>query len=254
MSQRSMPKAIADTSRIDGSNYLERFRRGEWRAPIFRDIVLDEMRAMRAKPTLLDIGCGKGFDGEYELQKSLADASGSYIGIEPDLDIPLAPHFTETHRCAFEDAPLAPGSVDLAFAVMVLEHVANPEAFWNRVLDVLADGGIFWGFTVDARHYFCRLSLWMERFGLKNLYLNCMFGRRGSERYENYPVRYAANAPEQIRRFVGRASSCDFLGFSKVGQIDSYLPKWIHPFTHGIDRRAIARNRPGSLLTVRIRK
>src|SRR5436853_3076842 len=33
-------------------------------------------------------------------------------------------------------------------------------------------------------------SLWAERFKIKDMYLNKLFGKCGSERYENYPVYY----------------------------------------------------------------
>ena len=87
---------------------------------IFRDMVQQDLqRRGSRRPTVLDIGCGRGFDDDVKLQASLAACAERYIGVEPDVDADLAAHFSETHRCLFEDAPIAPGSVDLAFAVMV---------------------------------------------------------------------------------------------------------------------------------------
>ena len=39
-----------------------RYRKGEWRSTIFRDMILTEARAQQPFPTFLDIGCGTGFD------------------------------------------------------------------------------------------------------------------------------------------------------------------------------------------------
>src|SRR5262245_16532038 len=96
------------------SNYLARYRGGEWRDRIFRDMILDDLRNMVPKPTLLEIGCGEGLDGSIPLQRSLTDTAGRFIGIEPDSQVCLGEHFTEAHSYLFEDAALKDGSVDLA--------------------------------------------------------------------------------------------------------------------------------------------
>src|SRR5262245_46372604 len=116
--------------------YVERYRSGECRDRIMHDMILEDARRMRPPLTLLDIGCGKGFDGDVPLQHSLAAAAGRYIGIEPDTNVAPADCFTEVHRCFLEDAPIAPGSVDVAFAIMVLEHLEAPQRFWDKVWDV----------------------------------------------------------------------------------------------------------------------
>jgi SAM-dependent methyltransferase len=245
---------LAISTRFDWTPYVERFRRGEWRAPIFRDMILDDARELGRGLTFLDIGCGKGFDRDLRLQQSLAAAAGEYVGIEPDPDVPLGPHFSRTHRCLFEEAPLRPGSVHVAFAVMVLEHLPEPRTFWDKVHDVLADGGVFWGFTMDARHYFCRASSWADRLGVKSFYLNWLHGARGVARYENYPVFYRANSPSQVRKYTRRFSGCSFASLSRVGQLDHYVPRLLRPLAHFLDRREAARGAPGTVLAVRLRK
>lgn len=234
--------------------YTERYRAGEWRAPIFLDMVLEDARSFPHKPVLLDIGCGGGFDGERDFQQRLSAHASRYIGIEPDPDIPLAPCFSETYRCLFEDAPLAPGSIDLAFAVMVLEHLENPQRFWDRLYEVLADGGIFWGFTVDARHWFSWVSLWLKRLRLTDFYLDWLRGRRGVDRYHNYPVHYRANSPELVLPCTGRFAERDFINFQKIGQLNYYLPRWLRPVGAMIDRRLMAQKKPGAILAMRLVK
>lgn len=231
--------------------YLERYRAGEWRDRIFRDMILADARRLGPNPTILDIGCGDGFDGDVPLQRSIAEAAGRYIGIEPDPEIPLGDYFTETHRCSFEQAPLPAGSVDVAYTVMVLEHLPRPQAFWDRLHEVVADGGVFWGLTVDSRHLFSRLSLWAGRLGIKKLYLDLVLGRAPDEgRYKNYPTYYRTNTPHQIARLARAFRSCECINFSRVGQWSPYLPESLCAMADQIDRRAIRKGRPGTLLIV----
>jgi SAM-dependent methyltransferase len=231
--------------------YVERYRRGEWRAPIFLDMVLDDIRARGGRPAVLDIGCGSGFDGDGKLQERLAAAAGTYVGVEPDPAAPLGPHFDAAYRCPFEEAPIRPGSVDVAVAVMVLEHLRRPAAFWAKLLEVLAPGGAFWGFTVDARHWFCRVSSWLERVRLKDLYLDGVLGKRGgATRYDNFPVYYRANTPAQVRRHAAGFARCEFLNLDKPGQVLPYLPRWLWPAARALEGRP-ATGRRGVHLVIR---
>ncbi|MEJ7636726.1 MAG: methyltransferase domain-containing protein [Singulisphaera sp.] len=204
-------------------------------------------------PTILDIGCGRGFDGDVPLQESIA-AGRAFIGVEPDPRILLGPYFSATHRCTFEDAPIPANSVHVAFAVMVLEHLADPQRFWDKLWEVLVAGGVFWGLTVDGRHPFCRASLWLEHLRLKDFYLDRLLGRRGAERYENYPVCYRSNTPRQVDRLAARFRHRDYVSFARVGQWSPYLPRPLRPWADAHDRRALRRGRPGTLLAIRVVK
>lgn len=228
-----------------------RYESGTWRAPIFRDMVLADVQAAGPAATVLDIGCGHGFDGDVRLQRSLAAAAGRYVGVEPDADIEVADCFAEVHRSIFEDATISPRSVNVAFAVMVLEHLPEPSLFWAKLRDVLAPGGVFWGFTMDARHRFCRASLLAERLKIKDAYLRFLRGQRGRERYENYPVWYRCNTPEQAQACAMGFASCECLSLGRVGQLNYYLPRPLHAFANGLDRWDLWRDRPGSILAVR---
>jgi SAM-dependent methyltransferase len=181
---------------------VERYRAGIYRDRIVHDLILADAARLGQGLTFLDIGCGKGFDTDVPLQQSLAASAGCYIGIEPDAAITLGDHIKDIHRCRFEDVDLAPGSVHVAFAIMVLEHLADPQPFWDKLHEVLAAGGVFLAMTVDARHWFCKASLWTERLKLKELYLSWLIGNRGSDRYENYPVYYRCNTPERVAHYA----------------------------------------------------
>jgi SAM-dependent methyltransferase len=234
--------------------YLRRYRGGEWRSPIFHDAILDDAARLGRDLVFLDIGCGKGFDNDVRLQQSLADAAGHYVGVEPDPEIAVGPHVAEVHRCTFEEAPLEPGSVHVAFSAFVLEHVETPEAFWAKLYDVLVDGGVFWGFTVDARHYFSIGSRMLQRLGLKDRYLKRVRGGTGIVQYENYPTWYRANSPRQIRRHTRRFRHCSHCNFHRVGQLDYYFPGSVRKVARLLDRVVIGMGLPGSVLVVRLEK
>jgi len=216
-------------------------------------MILTDVQRWGFPPTLLDIGCGRGFDDSHRLQASLAIHAGRYIGVEP-ATVSLQGYFDEVHRCHLEEAPIAPESIDLAFAVMVLEHLREPQSFFDKLHTVLAAGGIFWGFTMDARHWFCTASLAAKRFGIKTAYLNLVWGRSGQDRYENHPAYYRANTPDRIRFLAHAFHEVRCLNFAREGQLDPYLPRPLRLLGRLLDRRAMARHRPGPILAVRLEK
>lgn len=237
--------------------FLERYRQGEWRAPVFRDLVLHDagkLRRERDGIAVLDIGCGGGFDNDPRLQREIASVAESYVGVEPDEEIELEEIFSEVHRSFFEDAELAEESIDLAFTVMVLEHIEHPELFWKKLHAVLRPGGVFWGFTMDSRHAFVYASSLFEKLHIKDAYLNLLHGKRGERRYENYGVFYRSNNPRQIEKQTAFFSDTLVLNFSRVGQLDFYFPRSLRWAGRAFDRFAIGLNLPGSLLAVRVVK
>jgi SAM-dependent methyltransferase len=215
-----------DTLDLAWRQWLDRLAQGEWRTPIFYDMVRAEIerRSSHGRPTVLDIGCGKGFDGEVRFQTQLAQQAGRFIGIEPDPAVALPDVFSEVHRTYLEDAPIPAASVDVAYAVMVMEHVATPERFWNRLHEVLAPGGVFLAFSVNGAHWFAFVSRLLGALHLKTAYLNLLHGRRGAERYEDYPVFYRTNTARRIKRWTAGFSEVAVVPCGPVGQVAYYAP------------------------------
>jgi SAM-dependent methyltransferase len=234
--------------------FAHRYRQGEWRTPIFYDMVLRDTQQLHGEACVLDIGCGRGFDLAPDFQSRLRAMCRHYIGIEPDVGVPIADCFDEVHHCLFEQAPLPTAAVDIAYAVMVLEHVREPHRFWAKLWDVLRPGGVFWGFTVDARHYFAWISYWSERLGVKQRYLRLLHDRLGEEGCDHYPTPYLANSPRQISRWTQAFRRRDYISFKRVGQQDRYLPGCLKSAGRWIDRGLIAAGGPGSILAVRLER
>jgi len=218
--------------RIDWKAAQVRYGAGESRSFIFRDLVRDEIRARagRGAVTVLDIGCGKGFDSQPELQREVASMADVYVGVEPDPQIEIQPVFAQCLRGTIEDLAIPPESIDVAFSVMVLEHVGDPERHWRAIHSALKPGGVFWGFTMDSRHWFTAASRLAGALRIKDLYLNLLHGARGEDRYENYPTYYRTNRPDQVRRWTGTFRSVESYSFYQHGQSDYYFPpalRWI---------------------------
>ena len=237
------------------SRYTDRYKNGEWRAPIFCDMVLDDLkRFVSPSLTLLDIGCGKGFDDDPKFQPMLAGACTTYIGVEPDKRMETSPLFHQVHRCFFEDAPLEPSSIDLAFSVMVLEHLKTPQVFWDKLHACLKEGGVFWGFTIDARHPFSKLSSLSQTLKVKDWYLDRLHGVKGEERYENYPTYYRSNRPDQLKKLTSNFREMTTINFHRMGQMDFYLPKFARWIGRAYDRYLQSRNLAGAIMAVRVVK
>jgi len=226
---------------------------GGWRAPIFRDLVLEEVRSRKRSQTLLDVGCGRGFDDSRSLQQSLIAEADSYIGVEPDVSIQVAAGIKPVHRTVLEDAPIEPESVDVAFAVMVVEHLEDPVFFFNKIHQVLKPGGVFWVFTMELRHYFALASWLMESLSVKDAYLRAI--RNGVEaHYDNYPTRYRCNTQSSIYRLTSRYSTATLSTLNRPGLHDHYVPKVFRPVLHLADSATIALGLPGPLLLCRFVK
>jgi SAM-dependent methyltransferase len=237
------------------SRALARYRNGEDRDQIFRDLILDSVHGFAPEArTVLDIGCGHGFDGNAELQRSIAAQATRFIGVEPDQGIAAPDYFTEFHHTSLEDAPIAPGSAHVAYSAFVLEHVENPLQHWQKLHQSLVPGGVFWGFTVDGRHPFSLASEALGKLRLKDYYLDRLRGERGTERYENYPTFYRANTPRQIRRHARMFKSAAFQTVHREGQLNYYFPRWAWRLVHLAERLSIKLNLPGSILVVRLQK
>lgn len=235
------------------SRHAGRYAAGEYRAKVCHDLVLSEI-AEEGRLRILDIGCGRGFLDDGRLQQSLARRSREYIGIEPDGGVEVGNWVGRVHRATLEDAPIEAGSIDLALSAMVLEHLAEPARFFDKLFQVLREGGVFWGFTVDSRHWFSRASLVAERLCVKRLYLRALHGTCNEKCYKNYRTYYRANSPRELKQLAARFRSCDLFNLPRAGEMDYYLPQRLHWAGRALDRLGHAAGRPGSLLAVRLER
>ncbi len=245
---------VTSTAEISFRSSVQRYRDGVYRDRILHDFILADAQRMDGKLTFLDIGCGKGFDTDVPLQESLVRSADRYIGIEPDTSVTPGPYIQDVRRCFLEDAKLPAGSINIAFAVMVLEHIPNPQPFWDKLHEVLAPGGVFWALTVDARHWFCAASKWSEWLGMKEIYLDTFMGERGVDRHENYPVHYRCNTPQSVKKYARDFASVHCLNLSRIGQCDPIFPGPLRSVSRLLESYDVAQGKPGTLLAIRAAK
>jgi SAM-dependent methyltransferase len=233
--------------------FIERFQSGAWRAPIFRDMVLHDVKACGPSASVLDIGCGRGFDDEPRLQEEISSCSARYIGIEPDVSILAPPACDEYHACQLEDARIAAQSIDVAFAVFVIEHIEEPARFFAAAHSILRPGGVFWGFTVDARSAYAKVSSAVQALTIKDRYLNFLFGAR-ERRHKNYPTYYAANTPARVATVANKFARVEAISLHHVGILDPVLPKLVCPLFRALDCATLTYGWPGANLAIRLVK
>jgi SAM-dependent methyltransferase len=225
------------------------------KAEFFYSLVMEEIDGRATPPkTILDIGCGGGFHHRSDLQDNIGARCEHFLGVEPDPEAKINPRFESVHKGVFNKTKIADRSVDIAYAVMVLEHVENPQEFFGELARVMAPGGTFFGFTVDARHWFSRASTLLERTQLKNVYLRVLKGQRGVDRYENFPTAYRCNTPGDLQRSLGGQFDVDCISLHKIGQLDFYLPKALHGVSHLLDKGSVNGMFSGSVLAVRAQR
>lgn len=224
------------------------------RAETFFRMVIDDADGLDRGDgtTILDIGCGDGFHHDKALQQQIGRHAAQFLGVEPDAETNVDPCFSVVYPSTLESADIAPASVDLAYSAMVLEHVDDPIAHFAKIRDVLKPGGVYWGFTVDSRHWFALLSSAFERMRLKEAYLRLLHGDRGTDRYANFPTRYRCNSPGAIRAAARGFSSIQTLSLHKPGQLDFYLPRILQGASRLVDRASMLLGLPGSILVVRL--
>lgn len=121
---------------------------------------LDRVHALLpARGRVLDVGCGRGQQSEdpCDHRRRLADLRGGerrVIGIDVDPAAAANPFLDEFRR--IDDVlrwPVEDASVDLAISVSVLEHVPEPDAFFDEVARVLKPGGVLCLRTPNKRSY-----------------------------------------------------------------------------------------------------
>jgi 2-polyprenyl-3-methyl-5-hydroxy-6-metoxy-1,4-benzoquinol methylase len=121
---------------------------------------------------------------------------------------------------------------------MVLEHVAHPAAFWARVYDILAPGGVFVAFSVNGAHWGAPVTRLLGTTRLKSAYLTLLRGKPGADRVADYPVYYRTNTPAQIRRVARDFRSVTTLTCGTVGDVASYAPRRLRPMVRAFDKLA----------------
>ena len=211
----------------DGFNYGNY----EDRRDVFVECVRQSVACRGPDTTILDIGCGFGIRREREPQRRIVELAGRAWGLDPDPDVEISPDlFDEFWSATLEDAPVPPGSVDVAYAHMVVEHVADAPRFAAKLHEVLKPGGCAVLLTVNARSYLGRAARTAHRLRIQDTVLRWLRGKQVVESY-HYPALYRFNDEYAVER-VARVAGFESIEFAYLdrGEARVYFPKpfrWI---------------------------
>jgi len=227
--------------------------RKQWRDSLFKNMIQDAMLSFD-KPTVLDIGCGCGLDGNVLLQSEIAEKADKMLGCEPDTSIQCNACFHQIFPEILEKSNIPHNSVHVAYSSFVIEHIPDPTGFFNKIHECLVEGGIFLGITDYRWSFFSTMSQMMECMRLREFYLNLVRGQRGKDRVESYPTYYRANTAGAIKRCASCFSRHHFAYWHRYGELDHYLPKVLRPLGWGVDALSMAGIIPRQIFIIRLQK
>ncbi|MGP1273248.1 MAG: class I SAM-dependent methyltransferase [Phycisphaerales bacterium] len=182
----------------DGYN----FRTTPTRARVLTDLLLEQIERLERR-RVLDIGCGRGIQRNASLMHEVASASDEFWGIEPDPSIEPDPVITNFQHATMESAELPAGYFDLSFSSMVVEHVADPDAYLAAIARCTAPGGWHMFSTVNGLNHFALLTKMSATLGVEDALLRLLRGKSTTDSY-HYPTTYRMNKPSQLRELARR--------------------------------------------------
>lgn len=224
------------------------------RRHLFTRFVVAEVARVRGEGVervrCLDVGCGSGMARDPAYTRRVRGAVEEMVGVEPDPAARATQDlFDRIHRTRLEEAPVEAGSVHLAYAFMVMEHVEDPEAFLASLRRMLHPRGAFLFLTPNGRHYFSRIAAMLQRVGLDEAVLRRVRGRKVEEYH--YPVFYRFNRPDDVRRHAARAGFGEVsLAFFEGREAHHYFPGPLRPVYGALSSLQRMRREPEVLLNL----
>jgi SAM-dependent methyltransferase len=165
----------------------------EWDAREFRSRIL---AVIKPDSRVLDIGAGRGAQPHMHFKGRVAEMVGSDIApaVLENTQLDRAVHTPDGRL-----TPLPSDYFDVVISKHVLEHVADPVAFFTDVARVLKPGGLFLAVTPGGAHYVtvgARLTpLWFHQRYNK---------ARGTAEIDVFPTVYRANSRRDLRRLASQ--------------------------------------------------
>ena len=191
---------------------------------VYHDLIA---RAVEPGMTVLDVGCGRGAISPYPWHQH---SNVKLWGIDPDPTAVENPHL-ESFTLLTDDPNwnISSGTVDLAIARYVLEHVDDPTAFFRNLSRVLKPGGKFIFLTPNRWHPAMIASHWLP-FGLKQQILALT---KRADPHDVFPTWYRLNSARAVKQAAQRCGleiadlrtreiqPCGYLDFSVIGYLAS---------------------------------
>jgi SAM-dependent methyltransferase len=160
---------------------------------------------LQPNSTVLDVGCGRGHGIEdscsYRKQfRRLAGEGRTIIGIDVDPDGATNPLVNEFRLIKDPRTwPVADASVDLVFSDYVLEHVADPHAFFSEANRVLRPGGFLCARTPNFLGYGAFISWLIPNRHHEKVLSRVQPGKKG---IDVFPTVYRCNTGWKLRQLL----------------------------------------------------
>lgn len=261
-SDAQLDACIAPTAPNDDLAFEELARRYNFqqtsnRLGVFVRLLIRECEERGRPLRTLDIGCGEGMGQEARFHLAVKRYVDEVWGVEPDTTTrPADGLFEHFQQAMMEDAELPADHFDLAYSCMVMEHVADPDAFMQAVYRVLKPGGVYYFMTPNGRHYFSRLAKLSHVLRIEEVLLPLLLGRKQVESY-HYPVQYRINTTRQIDRCAARIGfeAPEYVFMEQIGP-KPYFPGPLRLFFHAMRMKRMVWKNPHCLLDLicRVRK
>lgn len=174
---------------------------------------------------VLDIGAGCDRSGSL---RAIRRRQPHLVGVDPADTIWTNPALDQRFQQSLEDfAEAHEAAFDVAFAVFVLEHVADPPAFSRACALVLRPGGVFLGLTLNKYHYFGFTTWATCRLGITDRTLAMLDHGHHHGHDHHVPTVYRMNSPGQVSGHLRDAgfASVAFRMFDKPEMYAWYLPR-----------------------------
>jgi 2-polyprenyl-3-methyl-5-hydroxy-6-metoxy-1,4-benzoquinol methylase len=180
---------------------------------------------------MLEVGSGTHHSGP--LRPVLARRP-HLVAIDPDprvLDDAVADERIVTDVQSY--AAQQPEPYDVAFAVYVLEHVADPQGFVDACAGLLRPGGSFFALTLNVQHYFGATTWALSRLHVEEPVLHRLHPG-APHAHDHCRTEYRLNSVRTLRRTAGNAgfATGEVRCFEAPGNSGWYLPRgtgWIAP-------------------------
>lgn len=185
------------------------------------------VNALLAPPyAVLDVGCGRGEYAEDQVAsrrelRCLRGKCAAVIGIDRDSAAASNPCIDEFRTISGEHWPLGSETVDLCLIDNVLEHVVDPDGFFDECFRVLRPGGFVCVRTPNSLGY----ATGMARL-IPNSAHSAVLARvqRKRQAVDIFPTLYRCNSPRRLRETLlrhgfkgyvfGHGPEPAYLGFS----------------------------------------
>ena len=151
--------------------------------------------------TLLDLGCGRGEyqDDEVEFRRDLGIFKGKVsrvIGLDVDADAKGNPYVDDFLLMEGDVWPLSDNSVDVIVSDWVLEHVADPDAYFREARRVLRNNGRMCIRTTNKWTYFAIAA----RLIPNRLHSKVTAFAQGTRKEEDvFPTIYKCNTKRSVK-------------------------------------------------------